>query len=1215
MVFSNNVMEFEKSYAKLNPEQKQAVDTIDGPLMVIAGPGSGKTQILSMRVANILRISDVSPSNILCLTFTDSATKNMQDRLSKIIGMDAYQVNISTFHGFCNSIISQYPEKFVSRFGIDSQAADDLSSYQIMQEVMAELPLNNPLSVKIPNQGWVFLKSVQNCISNLKKGGLTPESFESILKQNSLDLQYLQTLYDSCKVNLEIALRGTKNATIFAEAFGHFLEKITLNFSNEESSFNQPDEEIETISYPSFGTYFYKTLNQAWTQYQRKELELKQVKEVLKSFFKKDENKNTILIDKFLAEKHQTLVQLYRSYNAKMYQAKLFDFNDMILEVNAKIESDQELKYNLIEKYQYILVDEFQDTSGAQLRLIKSLCYGDSPNVMVVGDDDQSIYKFQGASTYNIINFRDTFAGEFVSLKTNYRSSAKIVDSTRYLAQNITDSISYLVPEIVKEIYAHSTPDKPSVSTISRYTFGSNLEENLWTAKKIRELIDTGISPKEIAVISPKHENLSAVTEALEKYKIPLNYERANNVLLEPKIQQLIIMMKFVASLNSKGVFVREDLLSQILAFDCFGISSVQLYDFATNIREHNWSHRILNFKSQQKDLESNQDSNQLNSSLESPTPTELDQAMSLQETELNLNSSNLDNYTKSSIQSSSKVTNQTQTSEYQIPEQIIELLEFFLDLAKKAQQDPGEKIIDYLIGVETLVSEDANSEAQDQTIDLQYFNTYKKEYFDKFWNSKSDNTVKLLSCLKTLIDQIRAYGSGKIVYLKDIVDMIEIYERESDLRIIDKSSFAIGLDSVSVLTSYKSKGLEFEHVFVVNCTQNVWHGKGHPQKLSLPQNLPLKPETDNPSDKLRNFYVALTRAKSHIYITLSQSPDGKVQNELVFLNQIPQQYFDSQNLLKDQNLQQEALIANQFRPGDCVLPNFSKNKVLAGLLQNYKMSVTHLNNFLDLENEITKGKLGPPGPIKFLENNLLRFPQTRSTSASYGTAIHAALHEFYTTAKNHKTKPDLEVLLKCYTSALDKEKILFKEKDGLVRQGTENLTTFWKLKTLEQSYQTELSFSQGVQIGQATLSGNIDKVIKNFESRTMLVVDYKTGKPIDQSDFKHKEKGQYQGHYGEFKYVKHYNQLVFYKLLVENSSNFKNRFWVNTGQLEFLNCYQPNQIKIVEIAITDQDAERMQKLIQAVWKRIMNLDFSCKDFSRDYRGTLDWIDWLVDHG
>src|SRR6266700_3689753 len=105
-------MDFEKAYKQLNKAQRQAVDTIEGPVMVIAGPGTGKTQILALRIANILHKTDTPPDAILALAFTESAVHSMRRRLVSIIGAPAYKIPIFTFHGLANDIIERFPEAF-----------------------------------------------------------------------------------------------------------------------------------------------------------------------------------------------------------------------------------------------------------------------------------------------------------------------------------------------------------------------------------------------------------------------------------------------------------------------------------------------------------------------------------------------------------------------------------------------------------------------------------------------------------------------------------------------------------------------------------------------------------------------------------------------------------------------------------------------------------------------------------------------------------------------------------------------------------------------------------------------------------------------------------------------------------------------------------------------------------------------------------------------
>src|SRR5665811_153863 len=174
-------MDFVKRYEKLNKAQKQAVDTIDGPVMVVAGPGTGKTELLSVRVANILQKTDTLPENILCLTFTDSGANAMRQRLTEIIGKNAYKVSIHTFHSFGSEVINQNGQYFYQ--GAHFRAADSLSSYEIIRSIFDELPHNNPLSSKM-NDEYTHLSDSLTTISELKKSGLTSDELLKILDEN-----------------------------------------------------------------------------------------------------------------------------------------------------------------------------------------------------------------------------------------------------------------------------------------------------------------------------------------------------------------------------------------------------------------------------------------------------------------------------------------------------------------------------------------------------------------------------------------------------------------------------------------------------------------------------------------------------------------------------------------------------------------------------------------------------------------------------------------------------------------------------------------------------------------------------------------------------------------------------------------------------------------------------------------------------------------------
>ena len=134
--------QFENEYGRLNNLQKKAVDAIYGPVMVIAGPGTGKTQILASRIGNILRSEDAQANadNILCLTYTDNGAVNMRQRLVKMIGPEAYRITISTFHSFCNNVIQANQNLFGNS---NLQSISDLEKVILMRRLIDKFPMNH----------------------------------------------------------------------------------------------------------------------------------------------------------------------------------------------------------------------------------------------------------------------------------------------------------------------------------------------------------------------------------------------------------------------------------------------------------------------------------------------------------------------------------------------------------------------------------------------------------------------------------------------------------------------------------------------------------------------------------------------------------------------------------------------------------------------------------------------------------------------------------------------------------------------------------------------------------------------------------------------------------------------------------------------------------------------------------------------------------------
>src|SRR3954452_15515399 len=161
---------FKEIYNNLNEQQKIAVDTIEGPVMVIAGPGTGKTQILSARIGKILLNTDALPQNILCLTYTDAGVVAMRKRLLSFIGPDAYKVNLYTFHAFCNDVIQENLSMF-EKTSLDP--VSDLEKIELYKQLIDALPKNHPLK-RYRGDVYFEINNLQSLFSTMKREGWTP---------------------------------------------------------------------------------------------------------------------------------------------------------------------------------------------------------------------------------------------------------------------------------------------------------------------------------------------------------------------------------------------------------------------------------------------------------------------------------------------------------------------------------------------------------------------------------------------------------------------------------------------------------------------------------------------------------------------------------------------------------------------------------------------------------------------------------------------------------------------------------------------------------------------------------------------------------------------------------------------------------------------------------------------------------------------------------
>jgi DNA helicase-2/ATP-dependent DNA helicase PcrA len=363
----------------LNSKQLQAVEAVEGPVLVIAGAGTGKTQTIAARISNILTKTDISAQNILCLSFTKNAVKNMRDRIVKYIGPDGYKVRIHTFHSFCSEVIKNNSHDFI--VGKETSLIDDLDRLEIIIDLIDKLPNNSPL--KPWGDNYFYKNTIISNIQTLKRENISSEKLLDLINEQFEFLEKTKDIFLKLKEK----------------------PKETLSIFNEITEFSQG----EILNYLNFQKILYE--KGVFDKGKAKNPLINFKNSLLKFYL--DLEKNT--------PKQLELQKLYIGYQEKLVKLGLYDYEDMILSVLSQFKNDENLLFDYQEKYQYILVDEYQDANSAQNEILNLLVKNDDkPNLFVVGDDDQSIFRFQGANLENIYEFTKRYQPQIITLNNNF---------------------------------------------------------------------------------------------------------------------------------------------------------------------------------------------------------------------------------------------------------------------------------------------------------------------------------------------------------------------------------------------------------------------------------------------------------------------------------------------------------------------------------------------------------------------------------------------------------------------------------------------------------------------------------------------------------------------------------------------------------------------------------------------------------------------------
>lgn len=1093
--------EFSEAYAKLNYSQREAVETIDGPVLVLAGPGTGKTQLLSARVCNILQKTDVSPSNILCLTFTESGAVNMRERLRSFMGDEAYDVTISTYHSFGSDIIKNYSEYF-QHISVDrsedvrlERPIDELSQIQVVDRIVSQLPFDSQLL-----SARYYLKSVVKTISDLKKNLISPARLKEIGTSNLKQIDAVQEVLDQVvnrmggisRKKAEWSAQYTAVLAGLSGLSGDLVEMATMDL---KQSFTQSDEQSSS-----------KPLT-IWKN----------------NWLHKNDKDYFTLTKRSDSEKMLELSKIYELYEKALRLGALYDFDDMILRAIEGITNNDELRYNLQERYQYILLDEFQDTNPSQFELVKKITdhpvHEGRPNVMAVGDDDQAIYAFQGASIGNLQDFLDTYRGvAVINLTHNYRSHKDVLHVAQNIAGQIKERIHNQLHNIDK-ILVESSKSLPSSAIITRHEFTSEAGEYSWVAEQISRLINGGTSPSEIVVLAPKHEILENMVPFLGKEGVSLTYEKRENILETEIVQGLHLSSKLLESLNNQDISGSNQYFPRALSLPYWQIPSLEIWRINWQLAKRDESRSWAEI------------------ALENPA--------------------------------------------------LSHAVKFYLSLGSRVSTLPLEIILDVLTGNLPLTDTGVN-----------FTSPLKEYYFAKDKRAKDAliyyDSIIHLSVIRS---HLRAYqeGSDHQLRLSDFLNFFTMYE-DADSVLTNSHPVSQGKNAVQLMTAYKAKGLEFDHVFILQAHDEVWGSasRGSGSQLPLPPNLShIRYVGSGDDERLRLFFVAITRARHGLYISSHTTKEnGKSTTPLKYLGEsggisthLP---VDAQNIIKITTTVQELGedIATLWSGTRIVLPVDFRD-LLLDRLTNYFMSPTHLNSFMDMQYG---------GPEIFLMNTLLRFPSAPTKDSEYGVAIHNTL-EWYGLQVDSGNIPSLDLVLAHYDAELDHRYLVEHDKHELQSRGRVALQKYLEARSemFSMPAKFEVNFSgEGVVIGDARLTGKIDRLEIDKNKKTIYIVDYKTGKPLTKWD-------------SSMYAYKYRHQLYFYKLLVEGSHTWK-EYTVEGARLEFV---EPLDKKVGDImpALTiqfdDEYEAGIKQLIQVVWAKIQSLDLpQTGKYSSDVQGT-----------
>jgi DNA helicase-2/ATP-dependent DNA helicase PcrA len=458
----------------LNPEQKKAVSHGRGPLIIIAGAGTGKTKVITHRIAYLISSKMAKPEEILAVTFTEKAANEMEERVDILIPYSYSFVDISTFNSFGEQVLRDYGIEI--GYSPDFKLLDDVEQAIFFREHLFQFPLDYYRPLSSPTR---HIQDILLAMKRLKQEDIKPQD-------------YL--------------------------AYANKLEKDASDGVSRET-----------------------------------------------------------------ALKHKEIAKVFKDYQELLEAEGKIDFEDQVTLVVDIFRQRPSVLQVFQEKYQFILVDEFQDTNYIQFELLKLLA-AKHLNLTVVGDDDQSIFRFRGASLANIHNFRK-FYPEYkkVVLNKNYRSTQPILDSAYNLIQQNNPNRLEVQEEIDKTLES-SVEEKGK--SINMLTFDTLSHEADRVAELIDEKAKEGFRFSDMAILVRRNADADPFLRALNVIGIPFRFSGSRGLYSQDEVKILVAFIKALTDFeDSKSLFFLA--LSEVYKLDPYDLTPLTNYADKKNFSLH----------------------------------------------------------------------------------------------------------------------------------------------------------------------------------------------------------------------------------------------------------------------------------------------------------------------------------------------------------------------------------------------------------------------------------------------------------------------------------------------------------------------------------------------------------------------------------------------------------------------------------------------------